>query len=142
MRRILLAAAFTSIVHAACAQPQSPAGPPNFDTNNDGVVTREEFSTASTARFAGLDANDDGRLTGAELTPRRGGPPPGQGGDRPPPGAPGDGPPRSGAIADENGDGVITRSEFLQDIEARFADLDRNHDGRLTGEEAPRPPRP
>ena len=37
--------------------------------------------------------------------------------------------------ADTNGDGVITREEFLAEATARFDRMDANHDGTLSGDE-------
>lgn len=52
-----------------------------------------------------------------------------------------DGPPPPGprpdpfAMADKNKDGVITREEMLAGVEARFKEMDANHDGKVTPEE-------
>ncbi len=42
------------------------------------------------------------------------------------------------ARADANNDGVVTRDEFLADVDARFAKLDANKDGKLSADERPR----
>ena len=42
------------------------------------------------------------------------------------------------ARADANGDGVVTRVEWLQATATRFARLDRNGDGKLDASELPR----
>ncbi len=42
-------------------------GPGRMDTDGDGVITREEFSTPMGAAFDRLDADHDGRLTTEEL---------------------------------------------------------------------------
>jgi hypothetical protein len=41
------------------------------------------------------------------------------------------------AKADANGDGAVTKAEFLADIDARFAKLDVNKDGKISKEERP-----
>ena len=41
------------------------------------------------------------------------------------------------AKADANGDGVITKTEFLADVDARFAKMDANKDGKLAKDERP-----
>ncbi|MET0307187.1 MAG: ca2+ sensor protein [Sphingomonas sp.] len=41
------------------------------------------------------------------------------------------------ARADANGDGIVTREEFLADVDARFAKLDLNKDGKITPDERP-----
>lgn len=45
-------------------------------------------------------------------------------------------------MADANGDGVITRDEFLAAAAARFARRDRNGDGALDRSDRPVPPPP
>ncbi len=40
-----------------------------FDADNDGKVTRDEFNRFARARFAGLDVDGDGRITDADLPP-------------------------------------------------------------------------
>lgn len=48
-------------------------------------------------------------------------------------------PPARGHMrADANGDGVVTRAEFLAQAGARFDRMDANHDGKLTPDEMPR----
>jgi len=39
--------------------------------------------------------------------------------------------------ADANNDGVITREEYLADVDARFARIDVNKDGKITKDERP-----
>jgi hypothetical protein len=39
--------------------------------------------------------------------------------------------------ADTNNDGIITKAEFLADVDARFATLDANKDGKISKEERP-----
>jgi Ca2+-binding EF-hand superfamily protein len=48
-------------------------------------------------------------------------------------------PGRMFARADLDGDGVVTRAEFEESRRARFAELDRNHDGYLDHRDLPRP---
>jgi hypothetical protein len=40
-------------------------------------------------------------------------------------------------MSDPDGDGVVTRSEFLVDVDARFARLDVNKDGKISKDERP-----
>lgn len=56
-------------------------------------------------------------------------PPAGRDGIAPP------GPSRAFTKADKNGDGVVSRQEYLDAAARRFAKLDRNGDGRLTPDE-------
>lgn len=112
---------------AAQAQAQSqsqatPARPTPFDANRDGRLTYEEMRARAHQQFARLDGNRDGRLTRQEameamearqrLRAERG-----AGGGRP------------------AADSVLTRDEFRQRADQRFARLDANSDGRLTREE-------
>lgn len=41
------------------------------------------------------------------------------------------------AAADANNDGVITKDELLADSDKRFADLDKNKDGKIAADERP-----
>lgn len=54
-------------------------------------------------------------------------------------------PPRAGGAmmrADTNGDGVVSRAEFLAQAGERFDRMDANHDGKLAPDEMPRFGRP
>lgn len=39
--------------------------------------------------------------------------------------------------ADANNDGIVTKAEFLADVDARFAKLDANKDGKIAKDERP-----
>ncbi len=62
-----------------------------------------------------------------------------------PSGAPMRGPGRPGGgggagmmrMADANGDGIVTRAEYMAAVDARFDRMDRNHDGVLSPDEMP-----
>ncbi|MDT8757826.1 EF-hand domain-containing protein [Sphingomonas psychrotolerans] len=41
------------------------------------------------------------------------------------------------AKADANGDGIVTKAEFLADVDARFAKHDANKDGKISKDERP-----
>lgn len=47
------------------------AGRPDMDKDNDGFVTREEFTASQNAAFDMLDANKDGRISSEEFTSGR-----------------------------------------------------------------------
>jgi len=40
-------------------------------------------------------------------------------------------------MSDTNGDGVVTEAEFLADVDARFAKLDADKDGKISKQERP-----
>lgn len=42
---------------------------------------------------------------------------------------------------DKDGDGAVSKAEFLAKAEERFARMDTNHDGKLTPEDRPQRPR-
>lgn len=88
----------------------------DWDTNGDGVVSREEFQGPE-KMWARLDANGDGQLSGDELGARPTGDKP-EKRERP-----------------EKGDRPDQGRERVQ---ARFAELDANGDGFLTADEFPR----
>ena len=124
MLRTSLAAAFAvSLAAPALAAPDGPArGERMFerlDANKDGVLTADELG-ARVERLMEADANKDGKLTKAEIRDfhearmaehekRR--------------------------FPDENGDGVVSRSEWSKSRDAAFDELDANKDGKLTREE-------
>jgi Ca2+-binding EF-hand superfamily protein len=103
------------------------------DSNNDGVLTRQEFDAGRDTRFARLDADNNGQLTREEMRAMRG-----EHADR------GDrhGRHRGGMhglrSADANNDGNITRDEFLAGPLEHFNRLDADHNGVISTAEMPR----
>jgi Ca2+-binding EF-hand superfamily protein len=88
-----------------------------MDRNDDGIVSRGEW-VGDTTLFNRLDRTDDGRITRDEfLSPL----------------AP-DSPEGRLQAKDRNNDGVLSRSEWLQEPLA-FNRADRNRDGRVTVDE-------
>jgi EF hand len=139
MRKALFLVSFAALAGAiglAAAQEGGQGPRANHflqaDANHDGVVTRQEFTTAHDAMFAQLDANHDGQLTREERRAhrgehRRGGRHWGHHCDGAGPGGPG--------AADANNDGNITREEFLARPTQMFDRLDANHDGVISADE-------
>lgn len=140
MRKILLAAAGFAVLAggAGLAIAQNNAAPGEdrparhdifqADSNNDGVLTRQEFDAGRNAMFARQDVNNDGQLTRDEM--HRGGHGGRHHGGR-------DGGMHSMRSADANNDGNITRDEFLARPLEHFNRMDTNHDGVIQASERP-----
>lgn len=97
--------------------------PPGFflfaaDADRDGEITQEEWS----AFLAEVDTDGDGIVDNLPFGPRH-----------PPEGAESDRPPRVPPFLDEDGDGQLETS----DLQAVFAEHDKNGDGALTQDELP-----
>jgi hypothetical protein len=116
-----------------------------LDEKPDGRLTSRELSNAAN-RLGDLDSNDDGMVVASEIPDRltcaieRGGPAMGTNRQQPsPPVAlrPADRPVMPGWLAamDQNGDGEISRREFLGTTD-QFRRLDASTDGFLTAAEA------
>jgi hypothetical protein len=129
---------------AAQGQRQSPFE--RLDTNNDGVITRDEVRVLRTATFTRLDTNRDGFLVHDEMA--AGMAAMGQNGGRRGPGGGREG--GGLAAADTNRDGAVSRAEFdvaMDNVQARrnddaqanrtrvFTMLDTNRDGALSNAE-------
>ncbi len=98
-----------------------------YDSNHDGVIAKEELETGLQREFAALDANSDGRLSGAETQAendrrwRESGP-------------------ASSPLIDWSLDGFVDFTEFAGTARSVFGDRDRDQNGSLSGNEM-RPPR-
>ncbi len=145
MRKIVLpllfaASAIASVASAAQTNPAPTTPRPLIrqDANRDGVATRAEAIAQADARFAQMDTDRDGRITGGEMRAYRAAlhdrmvasgrdvpvPPPGGGKH--------DG---MGRRMDPNGDGSVTREEFEARALKRFDRVDANHDGVIDATE-------
>ncbi len=137
---ILIAA--LSAAHPAAAQTDGRTISTVFrllDRNGDGFVDRGEFRRVRAARFDRMDANRDGKVTVTEFRERRAG-------DRRRLAALATSPKRDPEMLeaaaeqayrelDRDGDGAVTRAEFMEAGEARFAQTDRDGDGRISRDE-------
>lgn len=96
------------------------------DTNHDGVVTLDEYLAAATALYQQFDQQGNGHVTVADIvaSPRT--------------------QQRAARMAahlikrmDRNGDGKVSRDEYLAATKARFAKLDKNGNGFIEAGESP-----
>jgi Ca2+-binding EF-hand superfamily protein len=93
------------------------------DANGDGRITRDEFVSAHKALFTRLDRDGDGYLTSADAPRRlrnRGG---------------GEGQAAGLRLMDTDGDGRISRQEFIDGSLKLFDRADANHDGVVDSQE-------
>lgn len=139
-----IAAALPALTQHAMAQPAPPPdGPPPAgmpmmtDPYGDATVLRTDAQAQAAARFDALDTDHDGALSPEELAAGR------PAGVRGPDGAGRPGGPGRGAMGrggmgrgmDANGDGKITKDEFVAAQLRRYDAMDENKDGKLTKEE-------
>lgn len=125
-RTIIAALLLSAGACPALAQSQDPvqqllANFARVDVNGDGAISRAEYRTAQEARWPQIDRNGDGFLTLDDF-PRI---------------AAGRARTQLAEIAylDANGDGRISRSEFVDGEPPLFRRADRNGDGSLTRSE-------
>ena len=94
-----------------------------LDANEDGVVTRAELDAHSAALVEAADADGDGGVSNEEMRAYR----EAKREER-----------RAKHNPDTNGDGVVDRIEFQAAAEKRFARMDKNDDGVLSEDERQR----
>ncbi|MCA9136303.1 MAG: hypothetical protein KDB00_06085, partial [Planctomycetales bacterium] len=95
-----------------------------IDLDKNKIISRDEIVGEATKAFEGYDANNDDKLSAAELS--------GRGGSR---SAMGGFLKGHAAEIDRDGDGILTRTEAVGNAERMFAKMDRNQDGKITSEE-------
>jgi EF hand len=115
---IVLAALLAFMAGTAWAQSGEVERLLSADGNHDGVVSRDEARALRVAAFARLDADANGRVSAAE----RAGAAEGRGG-------------RMLERADANGDGAITRDEFMSRPMRAFDRFDANDNDALEASE-------
>lgn len=94
-----------------------------FDANNDGRVSREEFTAGNMQPFDRLDTNKDGVVTGDEVQTQAAR-------------ARSEARNRMIGAIDANNDGRVSRDEFINADRERFDRMDANKDGKISREEA------
>lgn len=140
MKRILLLSAAIALGTAAIAQQGNPGGHfiENWDMNEDGQVTLVEATERRGDIFITFDEDDDGFLSASDYAMfdearanDHANDGQGQGRGR------GHGQDREGQgmtmdFNDVNGDGQVSRDEFMARTKDWYAQMDRNGDGTIT----------
>jgi hypothetical protein len=103
------------------SDPMLNSGPPIWDTNHDGVYTCEEWKSFMDRLFTSADRNHDKSLSPSEFETVKKAEPTLAEADF--------------GYFDENQDGKITRSEFVEKPSLFIMRFDKNGDCRVTPEE-------
>jgi len=128
-------AALLAVAGLAAASPAFAQVAPRPDPFGDATIARSAAEADAARRFDTLDTNHDGSLSPEELAagrPQRPGGPAADGARR------GGGDRMRGMMQrmmDPNGDGKITKDEYVAAQLRRFDRMDANHDGQLTAAE-------
>ena len=129
MLRMLITAAVLSLLGApAIAQMMRQGGEGMFeraDANNDGSVTKEEFAAARGGQFAKFDRNSDGYIDSSDV-PKRMAQRRNQNGS---------GGEMLGGQFDANGDGKVSKQEFINGPTLIFDRADADKNGVLDAKE-------
>jgi len=96
----------------------------SVDTNGDGIITREEFLAGRERLFARLDRNGDGYIDNQDMSGRLAGRQKAQ--DR-----------LAELVTrlDKDGDGRVSKTEFVDGATPLFDRADTDHNGQLSREE-------
>ncbi len=139
MKRILLLTAAIALGTAAYAQQGNPGGHfiENWDTNEDGQVTLIEATERRSDIFLTFDEDDDGFLSSsdyamfdeARANDQAAMKEAGQGRGK---GQGGKGQAMTKEFNDVNGDGQVSRDEFMTRTNDWYKQMDRNGDGTIT----------
>ena len=97
------------------------------DANSDGAISKAEFLERSEKRFSQMDMDGDWEVSQEELHIMRG--------EMVKESSSGHGA-KILARADANSDGAISKAEFLEYLEKKFAKIDMDGDGGITKKEA------
>ena len=96
-----------------------------IDSNEDGIISRDEIVGEATRSFNGYDKNEDGKLTESEYTNRTAKVRSAMGGFI-----------RGHAKElDRDNDGILSKQEVIGNAERMFAKVDANNDGKISSVE-------
>lgn len=133
-RKIFAFVLTTSLTLPAIASAQASDGWRDVDRDGDGSVSLAEMQAQRADRFGELDSDRSGLLDRSEMSAARERvatlAPNARGGQRSD-----ELQARMFARADGNGDGALSRDEFIASAEPVFSRLDRNGDGLITSAE-------
>ena len=127
----------TALAHADADSSQGDMAEKMFkamDSNTDGMVTREEFSTFGDNKFKEMDVNGNGQITLEEM---KAGHRKMMSGGRQMDNdsSQGDMAQKMFKAMDTNSDGMVTREEFRTFGDKKFKEMDVNGNGQITLEE-------
>lgn len=126
MNKITLSTGLLVLLTASAQAQMRPSAGAMFDdadSNKDGLVSRDEFIAARAGQFNRLDRNGDGFIDDADIPKRLLARRQQQGGGQ------------VLAQFDTNGDGRVSKDEFVSGPTPLFDQADANHDGMLDSQE-------
>ena len=124
LKQILIVAGLLAVASAAADSRFGPGAIfEGADTNSDGMVVRDEFLAARAGAFTRMDRNSDGFVDKADWPEGR------------PEGGHGDRAARMHERMDADGDGKISKEEFVNGATPMFDRLDADHNSVLDAKE-------